>query len=766
MRLVKESKDTRVQHIMSQTNDFLRKLTDKVAQQQDSVAMDDDFEPMPDQEENITTRDNSDFYGIAHRIVEPVTRQPAMMQGGELKEYQLKGLQWMVSLYNNKLNGILADEMGLGKTIQTIALLSYLYEVKKQHGPFLIIVPLSTMTNWSYELEKWAPALRKVVMKGTKWDRKNIASVIRSGEFDVVLTTFEYIILEKSVLSKVKWIHMIIDEGHRMKNAGSKLVTTLTQYYTSRYRLILTGTPLQNNLPELWALLNFICPKIFASSKTFEDWFNSPFAGGGEKLELNEEESLLIIRRLHQVLRPFLLRRLKKDVASDLPDKVEHVIRCGMSALQKRLYNQISKYGFLPMVADPKRKHGGKSLNNPLMHLRKICNHPYAFPEIEAHLNPRGGANVNTYRASGKFELLDRILPKLFRTGHRVLMFFQMKEEMNILEDYLRWRGWLWLRLDGNSKGELREEALANFNAENSPYNLFILTTRAGGLGLNLQAADTVIIFDSDWNPHQDLQAQDRAHRIGQKKQVLVLRLITSGTVEEEIQDRAHFKLDMDGKVIQAGKFDDKSSAADRENVLKAVMERAKAGAHAIDVEGDTGDEELNDILQRSEEELDVFRQVDLERIQQDIRDWAEYGGPPKPKYLHTRLMQDDEVPELYRTEHKPKDEIEKIKEEVGRGHRQRKEIVYDDNLTEKQFMDAMEKLEEEAENERAQRKRKRKSGAATEDPQEVLRKRQREAFEGSQVSSVAGDDDRDRATSEGPGSESAAPLSESAGDM
>ncbi|KAI9034495.1 SNF2 family N-terminal domain-containing protein [Hyaloraphidium curvatum] len=741
LRLVKESKDTRVQHIMQQTNDFLRKLTDKVAQQQETVDMDEPESPVEDGA--VTTRDKekSDFYGLAHRIVEPVTRQPRMLRGGELKEYQLKGLQWMVSLYNNKLNGILADEMGLGKTIQTISLLAYLYETKKQRGPFLIIVPLSTMTNWSYELEKWAPDLRTVMMKGTKIERKNISNTIRMGQFDVVLTTFEYIVLEKALLGKVKWVHMIIDEGHRMKNAGSKLVQTLTQFYTSRYRLILTGTPLQNNLPELWALLNFICPKIFASVKTFDEWFNSPFAGGGEKVELNEEESLLIIRRLHQVLRPFLLRRLKKDVASDLPDKVEKVIRCGMSALQKRLYDQISKYGFLPTEKDERLKRSGKSLNNPLMHLRKVCNHPYAFPEVENYMNPKGGANIQTYRVSGKFELLDRILPKLFRTGHRVLMFFQMKEEMNVLEDYMIWRGWKWLRLDGNSKGEIREEALSKFNAADSEYNLFILTTRAGGLGLNLQAADTVIIFDSDWNPHQDLQAQDRAHRIGQKKQVLVLRLITSGTVEEEIQDRAHFKLDMDGKVIQAGKFDDKSTAMDRENVLKAVMERARIGAHTTDMETETGDEELNDILQRSEEELEVFRQLDVERAAADERDWAEIGGPPKPSLMHERLMTDEEVPEIYRIEHPPQDEAEKIIEETGRGHRARKEVVYDDGLTEKQFLDAVEKAEEEAE---GKKKRKRKRGTVdVQDPHGLLRKKQKEAVEGSAAGSVVGDDDR-----------------------
>jgi ATP-dependent helicase STH1/SNF2 len=199
------------------------------------------------------------------------------------------------------------------------------------------------MTNWVLEFEKWAPSVTKIVYKGGPAERKNLSNVVRAGNFNVLLTTFEYIIRDRPVLSKVKWVHMIIDEGHRMKNNNSKLSVTLMQYYHTRYRLILTGTPLQNNLPELWALLNFILPKIFNSVRTFDDWFNSPFSRetGQERIELNEEEQLLIIRRLHKVLRPFLLRRLKKDVEKDLPDKVETIIKCPMSALQLRLYEQI-----------------------------------------------------------------------------------------------------------------------------------------------------------------------------------------------------------------------------------------------------------------------------------------------------------------------------------------------------------------------------------------------------------------------------------------
>lgn len=284
-----------------------------------------------------------------------------------------------------------------------------------------------------------------------------------------------------------------------MKNTQSKLSQTLSQFYHSRYRLILTGTPLQNNLPELWSLLNFALPKIFNSVKSFDEWFNTPFANSGtsDKIELNEEEALLIIRRLHKVLRPFLLRRLKKDVESELPDKVEKIIKIRMSALQGQLYKQMKKY---KMIADGKEggkgnKSGGvKGLSNELMQLRKICQHPFLFDSVEDKIVPGGLIDDNIYRVSGKFELLHRILPKLFATGHRVLIFFQMTKVMDIMEDFMKMQGWQYFRLDGGTKTEERAHYVQAFNAKDSPIQVFILSTRAGGLGLNLQTADTVIM--------------------------------------------------------------------------------------------------------------------------------------------------------------------------------------------------------------------------------------------------------------------------------
>ena len=255
-------------------------------------------------------------------MAETVHEQASIMVNGKLKEYQVKGLEWLVSLYNNNLNGILADEMGLGKTIQTISLITYIMEKKKNMGPFLIIVPLSTLSNWVLEFQKWAPSVVSLSYKGSPAARRAVQYQIRSGRFNVLITTYEYIIREKAILSKLRWKYMIIDEGHRMKNHNNKLTFTINNYYTTSHRLLLTGTPLQNKLPELWSLLNFLLPSIFKACDTFEQWFNAPFATTGEKVELNEEETILIIRRLHKVLRPFLLRRLKKDVESQLPDKV------------------------------------------------------------------------------------------------------------------------------------------------------------------------------------------------------------------------------------------------------------------------------------------------------------------------------------------------------------------------------------------------------------------------------------------------------------
>ncbi|KAI5291210.1 hypothetical protein KEM54_005899 [Ascosphaera aggregata] len=724
MKLLGQAKDSRISHLLKQTDGFLRQLASSVRQQQRNTAerYDEAYEEpvseAEDDEDDEGTGGRVDYYSVAHRVKEEVS-QPSILVGGTLKEYQVRGLEWMISLYNNNLNGILADEMGLGKTIQTISLITYLIERKQQNGPYLVIVPLSTLTNWNLEFEKWAPSVTKIVYKGPPAQRKAQQAAIRYGNFQVLLTTYEYIIKDRNVLSKIKWLHMVVDEGHRMKNASSKLSSTLTQFYTTRYRLILTGTPLQNNLPELWALLNFVLPNIFKSVKSFDEWFNTPFAntGGQDRMELTEEEQLLVIRRLHKVLRPFLLRRLKKDVEKDLPDKQERVIKCRFSALQAKLNKQLANHNRL-VVSDGKGgKTGLRGLSNMLMQLRKLCNHPFVFESVEDEMNPGKGTNDLIWRSAGKFELLDRILPKFKASGHRVLIFFQMTQIMNIMEDFLRFRGFKYLRLDGSTKSDDRSELLKLFNDPESEYFCFLLSTRAGGLGLNLQTADTVIIYDSDWNPHQDLQAQDRAHRIGQKNEVRILRLITSNSIEQRILERAQFKLDMDGKVIQAGKFDNKSTNEERDALLRTLLESAE-NADQVGDQDEMDDDELNDIMARSSEELSLFQRLDSERLATQ-----EYG----PGHKYPRLLCEEELPEIYLQE--DNSAAEESVEVFGRGARERKVTKYDDGLTEEQWLmavdadddtieDAIARKEAREERRKANKDRKAKKLQETESPE------------------------------------------------
>lgn len=709
LQLLDQAKDTRITHLLRQTDGFLHQLAASVKAQQRTAAENYDTEFIEEEsadEEDETANKKIDYYAVAHRNREEVTEQAHMLVGGSLKEYQIKGLQWMLSLYNNNLNGILADEMGLGKTIQTISLITYLIERKHQNGPYLVIVPLSTLTNWNLEFEKWAPSVSRIVYKGPPNTRKLQQDKLRQGKFQVLLTTYEYIIKDRPVLSKIKWFHMIIDEGHRMKNTQSKLSATISNYYNTRFRLILTGTPLQNNLSELWAMLNFVLPNIFKSVKTFDEWFNTPFAntGGQDKMELTEEEQILVIRRLHKVLRPFLLRRLKKDVEKDLPDKTEKVVKCKFSALQTRLYKQMVTHNKL-VVSDGKGgKTGARGLSNMIMQLRKLCNHPFVFDIVENVMNPMSVSNDLLWRTCGKFELLDRILPKYQATGHRILMFFQMTAIMDIMEDFLRYRKFEYLRLDGTTKSDERSDLLREFNAPDSKYFMFLLSTRAGGLGLNLQTADTVIIYDSDWNPHQDLQAQDRAHRIGQKNEVRILRLISSNSVEEKILERARYKLDMDGKVIQAGRFDNKSSETDRDAMLRTLLETAEQ-AESMEQE-EMEDEELNLMLARSEQELVHFQKMDEERQKDPV-----YGIRSGNK-AKSRLMGDDELPDIYLSEGNPiDDDTEDLV--LGRGARERTKVKYDDGLTEEQWLLAVDDDDDSPEA-AAQRKMARKEKRET----------------------------------------------------
>lgn len=702
MRMVEESKNERLTMLLGKTNDLLVRLGAAVRRQKD--AEHDGIEPLnaPESElpesssaSKIETPDESQldvdvdlieakldngvktsdllegqrqYNSVIHSIQEKVTEQPSILQGGELRPYQLEGLQWMLSLFNNNLNGILADEMGLGKTIQTISLIAYLIENKGVTGPHLIVAPKAVLPNWINEFQTWAPSIGAFLYDGRLDERKAMREELSEGKFNVLITHYDLIMRDKAFLKKIPWFYMVVDEGHRLKNAESVLAKTLVSGYQIRRRLLLTGTPIQNSLQELWALLNFLLPTIFNSVENFEEWFNAPFADRCD-VSLTDEEELLIIRRLHQVIRPFILRRKKDEVEKYLPQKTQVILKCDMSAWQKVYYQQVTDVGRVGMDTGTGKS---KSLQNLSMQLRKCCNHPYLFV---------GEYNIwrkeEIVRASGKFELLDRLLPKLHRAGHRVLLFSQMTRLMDILEVYLQLHEFKYLRLDGSTKTEERGTLLKQFNAPDSPFFMFLLSTRAGGLGLNLQTADTVIIFDSDWNPQMDQQAEDRAHRIGQKKEVRVFVLVSVGSVEEVILERAKQKMGIDAKVIQAGLFNTTSTAQDRREMLKEVMRRGTSSL-GTDV---PSEREINRLTARSDEEFWLFEKMDDERKQ-------------KERY-RTRLMEDHEVPDwAYTKPDNPKDMRGKgFDYETAHlsGKRRRKEVVYADTLSEVQWIKAVE---------------------------------------------------------------------------
>ncbi|CAF3711140.1 unnamed protein product [Adineta steineri] len=783
--LVKKKKDARLSLLLLQTDTYINNLKQLVRQHQQAnrsqrqstnvinpsssdqelqttsiIDQTNNDETICDAVENAATNEDDEYdakesyYSIAHRIREPIIEQSKMLVGGQLKPYQLQGLEWLVSLYNNNLNGILADEMGLGKTIQTIALIVHLIDYKKNPGPSLIIVPLSTLSNWASEFQRWAPEVTVLQYKGLPNVRKMLAQTIRTNRLNVLLTTYEYVIRDRSILSKISWKYLIVDEGHRMKNHHCKLTQILSRYYSNApHRLLLTGTPLQNNLPELWALLNFILPTIFKSSTTFTDWFNAPFATlPSEKVELNHEETLIIIQRLHKVLRPFLLRRLKKEVESQLPEKVEYIIKCELSALQRCLYHAMSKNRTL-IIENQNGKSGRRALMNKIMQLRKICNHPCLFQEIEERLaqslgHQHGVINgPDLFRVSGKFELLDRILPKLKATNHKILLFSQMTSVMDLLKYYFEYRNYSYLRLDGTTKADDRCELLKKFNDENFDCFIFLLSTRAGGVGLNLQKADTVILFDSDWNPHQDQQAQDRAHRIGQKNEVRVLRLMTVNTIEEKILACARYKLNVEEKVIQAGMFNRSSTSSQRHDYLEQLI--GGADEYKNNDEDIPDDEILNQMIARTEEEFDLFNRMDIARreyesvhgvganeyrlwelsntrptsqikrrkenddeiIQEEISttndetmpsvledledeedvDFTQEISRGHRKMKTNRLITDDELPQWLKNDVDKIEKTLKNDDDLGKGRRQRKDIDYSDTLTDKEFLQALE---------------------------------------------------------------------------
>ncbi|XP_012054307.1 PREDICTED: lymphoid-specific helicase-like, partial [Atta cephalotes] len=590
---------------------------------------------------------------------------------GNLRDYQLKGLEWLKLLHKNSLSGILADEMGLGKTIQTIALICHLVE-ERQAGPYLIITPLSTIPNWLIEFEKFAPVIPIFLFHGTIEKRNAVRMKIKCihpvednyRTQPVVLTTYEVLIHESKFFQSLRWRYIIIDEGHRIKNYKCKLIKVLHSI-RSMNRLILTGTPLQNNLSELWSLLNFLLPEIFDDLDTFESWFDVKelqYQHGTEKL-LKQEEEKHVLSSLREILKPFMLRRVKSEVCLEIPPKKELIVYAPLTELQYDLYKAVLNYD-LEMLSKievpdliiqtvngerPKRqcflrspygsiksKSKNRELNisvnnnikqkptksedklskckqytdvternreflvrinfqNRMPMYKKIVNHPYL---VHCPLNSTGLPKIDNdlIRSSGKLLVLDAMLAKLKMRGHKVLLFSTMTMILDMIEDYLTLRDYNYVRLDGTTKIEVRKQNIATFNNDPDMF-LFLISIRAGGIGLNLMSADTVIVYDSDWNPQVDIQAMARCHRIGQTKPVVIYKLCTKGTIDEAIMKRADAKRILE-KMVMSKEL--QSLNINRVLEMKKLMESKEYKIVTSEKEVFT-EMELNNLLDRSD---------------------------------------------------------------------------------------------------------------------------------------------------------------------
>lgn len=741
--------------------------------------------------------------------------QPKMLKC-TLKEYQIKGLNWLANLYEQGINGILADEMGLGKTVQSISVLSYLAETHNIWGPFLVVTPASTLHNWQQEITKFVPNFkvlpywgnakdRKILRKF--WDRKNYRYT-KDAPFHVLVTSYQLVVADAAYFQKMKWQYMILDEAQAIKSSQSSRWKSLLSF-NCRNRLLLTGTPIQNSMQELWALLHFIMPSLFDSHDEFSDWFSKDIESHAQSnTQLNEQQ----LKRLHVILKPFMLRRIKKNVQSELGDKVEIDLFCDLTNRQKKYYkmlkSQISLSDLLDTVNSNSGDESTQSLINLVMQFRKVCNHPDLFERADVkssfsfssfadtvsfmresndlelyytsknhihynlprlifdelltpHYNNDKNSSIyemfNIYNQpqddfswlrlvdstknqlnelmhqdvltrainnqqytdinyskynrlnyvydgeyqppsllitefnndfctvsnsavlsemfsvkgnfyadnninvlppaaepiacappifvdcnhpslnndmeqtlfntkirsslmplsltnewelsnnqipltdypksnmlpselnkwidysnirmpsmnrfiteSGKLAKLDELLVDLKQNDHRVLVYFQMTKMMDLMEEYLTYRQYSYIRLDGSSKLDDRRDLVHDW--QNKPeIFIFLLSTRAGGLGINLTAADTVVFYDSDWNPTIDSQAMDRAHRLGQTKQVTVYRLLTRNTIEERMRDRAKQKEQVQ-QVVMEGKASKKEESQNKKKDVAYLL--------------------------------------------------------------------------------------------------------------------------------------------------------------------------------------------------
>ncbi|KZV99116.1 hypothetical protein EXIGLDRAFT_258645 [Exidia glandulosa HHB12029] len=520
----------------------------------------------------------------------------------ELRKYQQDGISWLAFLAKYQLHGILCDDMGLGKTLQSITILASKHHERAErhkatkspdavHLPSLVVCPPTLVGHWYHEILKYTENLRPVMYVGTTRERTKLLGKLKT--YDVVITSYDVVRNDVSNLMSIDWHYCILDEGHIIKNPKTKLSKSVKNI-RAQHRLILSGTPIQNNVLELWSLFDFLMPGFLGTEQSFNERFGKPILSSREAKASSKasEAAALALEALHKQVLPFLLRRLKEDVLNDLPPKIIQDYQCDLSDLQKHLYDDFSKSQANEEAESAVKSSGGgggqKHIFQALQYLRKLCNHPALVlknmeaDEVQAlvtQFSKNTAASLRDIEHAPKLQALRQLLldcgigssPGLGSgenakddllddatassgglAQHRVLIFCQMKQMIDIIEEDLFKRHMpsvTYMRLDGGTDASKRHAVVQTFNADPS-IDCLLLTTHVGGLGLTLTGADTVIFVEHDWNPMKDLQAMDRAHRLGQKKVVNVYRLITKGTLEEKIMGLQRFKLNIAQSVV------------------------------------------------------------------------------------------------------------------------------------------------------------------------------------------------------------------------